>query len=263
MTGPRILVVDDESGVRRVTRRLLELEGYRVVEAPDAPSALDALAHTSAGFDIVIIDQRLPGPSGTELALELRRRQPDLPLILVSAYPMHGTERPGPELANVPCLQKPYLVGDLLAALQQARATPAAETAGGGPSPLRYRIDSERGLVYVTGGQPATFAEWHALVEQAVADPAFRPGFNFVRDGRELGVPPSPDYVLRMVTYIAGRAASLGVRRWAVVAPHAAVFATARRSRALLAGSAVDIEAFRDLAAAERWALGGVEPDAG
>lgn len=78
----RILVVDDDSQILRVIRRVLEADGRQVTTVGDAKAALAALE--AGGTDVVIADLRLPGTSGLELASAVRSRDPDLPVILLT-----------------------------------------------------------------------------------------------------------------------------------------------------------------------------------
>jgi DNA-binding NtrC family response regulator len=80
----KVLVVDDEPGVRNLLRTMLLRKGYaaEVVESGDA--ALVRLADEH--FDLVITDLRMPGLPGEELVAQLKREQPSLPVVVISAY---------------------------------------------------------------------------------------------------------------------------------------------------------------------------------
>lgn len=102
----RILFVDDNEPVARAGRWMLEALGYRVETVNSGHAALEALrAHDS--FDLVITDQTMPEMSGTELAAELYRLNPHLPVILVSGYMEGVADRLPGELDNVRFLPKP------------------------------------------------------------------------------------------------------------------------------------------------------------
>lgn len=85
----RILVVDDETMVRSVLRRLLALRGHDVSEAASGAEGLDIMAKNE--FDLVITDQGMPGMSGREFAAELDRRGRRPPVILLSGDTHTGT----------------------------------------------------------------------------------------------------------------------------------------------------------------------------
>src|SRR3954464_8382620 len=79
-----ILAVDDEEGMRELLRANLVRKGYRVVLAPDAESALVSLSHEE--FDLVITDLRLPGLGGEALVARLKKDNPRLPIVVISAF---------------------------------------------------------------------------------------------------------------------------------------------------------------------------------
>jgi DNA-binding NtrC family response regulator len=80
----RLLVVDDEEVIRDVLTALLQKEGYRVAAAPDAAEAL-SLFETET-FDVVLLDLMLPDRPGLEVLREMRRRDPDAVVVIVTAY---------------------------------------------------------------------------------------------------------------------------------------------------------------------------------
>jgi signal transduction histidine kinase len=83
----RVLVVDDEAGVRAVLRELLGGEGYTVIDAPDGPSGL-ALCEKEP-VDVVLSDVSMPGMSGWEMAEACRARFPDVPIGLITGWGDH------------------------------------------------------------------------------------------------------------------------------------------------------------------------------
>jgi CheY-like chemotaxis protein len=81
----RILVIDDEENIRRVTRLTLEAAGYEVGEAGDGEHGLDAFGNGPA-WDAVLLDQRMPGMDGLETLRQIKVRQPDARVIMSTAY---------------------------------------------------------------------------------------------------------------------------------------------------------------------------------
>jgi CheY-like chemotaxis protein len=77
-----VLIVDDEEGVRAMLVELLSNEGFECLEAPDGERALEILEKNSPALGV--LDLALPGISGAELALRIRERLPDVPLIALS-----------------------------------------------------------------------------------------------------------------------------------------------------------------------------------
>jgi DNA-binding NtrC family response regulator len=80
----RILIVDDDPGLRESLELVLAAEGYEVVGAQNADEALGQLTH--APVDVVLCDLRMPGMNGMELLPELVRRLPSATVIMMSAY---------------------------------------------------------------------------------------------------------------------------------------------------------------------------------
>ena len=84
--GIWILVVDDESAVRRFAVRVLEREGYGVREALDGAEALELINEGGITVDVVLTDIVMPRLNGVELMQALSVSHPDLSVILMSAY---------------------------------------------------------------------------------------------------------------------------------------------------------------------------------
>lgn len=82
----RILSVDDEQAILYTRQLLLEAEGYQVLNAADGQQAL-ALFESHA-VDLVLLDYLMPGLDGGAVAQEMKKRRPDVPIIIVSASPM-------------------------------------------------------------------------------------------------------------------------------------------------------------------------------
>jgi len=84
--GPiRILVVDDESGLRRLVSRALERRGFDAVEARDGQEALDRV-EADRDVGLVLLDLMMPGLSGLETLVRLQEIRPELPVVLMSGY---------------------------------------------------------------------------------------------------------------------------------------------------------------------------------
>jgi signal transduction histidine kinase/CheY-like chemotaxis protein len=84
--GERVLVIDDEEPLVALTGEVLQRLGYRPEGFRDARAALAEFEAAPHRFDAVITDEVMPELTGTELARLLRRRRPDIPILLVSGY---------------------------------------------------------------------------------------------------------------------------------------------------------------------------------
>ncbi|MEU7475666.1 response regulator transcription factor [Lentzea sp. NPDC042327] len=103
---PRVLVVDDEAGVRRALERGLSAEGMEVVTAADGPTAL-RVALTGA-FDVVLLDIMLPGLSGYRVLQRMRADGVRTPVLMVSAKDGEVDQADGLDLGADGYLVKPF-----------------------------------------------------------------------------------------------------------------------------------------------------------
>jgi PAS domain S-box-containing protein len=113
----RVLVVDDESVVRRSTTRLLEHQGIEVVAVDGAEAALAELATSAASFDVVLSDHAMPGRTGHQLLEEIGVRYPDQRVVLMSGFADDDNLRRTFGNRDVPFLAKPFTLDELLRAL--------------------------------------------------------------------------------------------------------------------------------------------------
>src|SRR5689334_18225733 len=84
MGRPRVLVVDDEAGIRELLAKTLALAEYEVDLAPDGRLALDRMRLIP--YDLLITDLRMPGVDGLTVIREARRLKADIPVIIVTGY---------------------------------------------------------------------------------------------------------------------------------------------------------------------------------
>src|SRR6266850_6499671 len=81
----RILIIDDEENIRRVSRLTLQAAGYEIGEAVDGERGLEAFGDGSA-WDAVLLDQKMPGMDGLETLRHIKNRQPGARVIMSTAY---------------------------------------------------------------------------------------------------------------------------------------------------------------------------------
>lgn len=103
-----VLLVEDEAGVRRLTRRLLEHQGYRIVEAADPREAEAICANTTGKFDLLLTDVIMPGMNGPKLFERLSRGRPALKVLYVSGYTDDAIVDRDQLGVGVRFLQKPF-----------------------------------------------------------------------------------------------------------------------------------------------------------
>ncbi len=115
----RVLVVEDDVGVRRFIIDCLEVLGYEAIEAADGPEGLERL--TTERPDLMIVDFAMPGMNGVEVVIEARRRAADMPIILATGYADMDAVDKVMDPARV--LRKPFQVDALRAAVRGALAS--------------------------------------------------------------------------------------------------------------------------------------------
>ncbi len=85
VSQPVVLVVDDEPPIREMARRILEGDGYRVIEATNGAEAVTLLADDRP-VDLLMADLDMPELTGEEMARQLRARRPDLKILYVTGH---------------------------------------------------------------------------------------------------------------------------------------------------------------------------------
>jgi len=121
---PRILVVEDEDGLRENLADLLNLEGYHVKTAPNGVQGMGA--HLSFRPELVITDVVMPIMDGVEMIRQLRGRDPNLKALFISGF--FGTRSVRQELMDeierfgYPMLSKPFKPSELFSLVRQALA---------------------------------------------------------------------------------------------------------------------------------------------
>ena len=111
----RILVAEDDPIVRMLTARVLREGGYDVAEAEDGEAAL-AIALAGPPFDLMIVDQRMPGVLGDQLIERVRQQQPGQLVIRLLGNPDDAETRPVD--ATCVTLRKPFTPAQLLARVE-------------------------------------------------------------------------------------------------------------------------------------------------
>ena len=114
----RILVVDDEPAVRMVTKRILQRNGYAVLEASGGPEALRVLREHPGPIQLLLTDVIMPEMNGRELAERVRERRPGIKVMYMSAYSPEAIALDGLLDEGATFLRKPFALEELLARLR-------------------------------------------------------------------------------------------------------------------------------------------------
>jgi DNA-binding NtrC family response regulator len=113
-----ILVVDDECEIREGLELLLKTEGYQVSSADTGLSGLTQLGERP--FDLLLLDVSLPDRNGIEMLKDIRRQDPDLPVVLITAYGSIEMARAAFKSGVMDYITKPWSNDELLAQVAQA-----------------------------------------------------------------------------------------------------------------------------------------------
>jgi len=111
----RVLVIDDEPIIREVLQDILAREGYLIAVAPDAETGLQALDQQE--YDLIILDLMLPGLGGFETLKEIKKRDPDSVVVMITAYGSVESAVQGMRMGAHDYLTKPFKNEDVLRTL--------------------------------------------------------------------------------------------------------------------------------------------------
>jgi CheY-like chemotaxis protein len=111
--GETVLLVEDEEFVRGVTKEVLEMAGYRVLEATNGETAIAVFDENEGNVDLVLTDVVMPGMNGRDLAEHLSKRRPSLKMLFMSGYTENAVLRRGLEDDCAAYLQKPFALQTL------------------------------------------------------------------------------------------------------------------------------------------------------
>ena len=150
MTGRRVLVVDDEESVRWALTKALEGAGYRVDLAADGPRGSSAAENPDV--DLVLLDVRLPGRDGLAVLGDLRKRRPDLPVIMMTAYGTLQVAVEAMKQGAYDYIGKPFDVDEVLLVVGKALE---AQALAREVTQLRQLTEERFDLGGIVGGSPA------------------------------------------------------------------------------------------------------------
>lgn len=166
---PRILVVDDESQIRRFLRISLTSQGYDVTEAADATAALARVDDTAP--DLVVLDLGLPGADGRTVLAGIRARSGELPVLILSVRADEGGKVDALDAGANDYVTKPFGLPELLARIRNLLRRPGRGASAPGvhddgrlrvnPGSREVRLDGA--AVHLTRKE---YAVLHMLLEQ-------------------------------------------------------------------------------------------------
>lgn len=117
--GSTILLAEDDAVMRRLTRKMLEGHGYKVLEAEDGKAALDLIGADHTSVDLILTDVVMKGMTGPELVLRLIDSHPAMKVVYMSGYTGELVANQGLDSA-IRLLEKPFTRADLLKTIDAA-----------------------------------------------------------------------------------------------------------------------------------------------
>ena len=121
----RILIAEDEDGLRTLVARALAQDGHSVVTANDGAEALDALTREQGAFELLLTDIRMPIMDGIALALATARDHPQVTVLLMTGYADQRERATGLETLIHDVISKPFSLGSIRTAVRDALAMAA------------------------------------------------------------------------------------------------------------------------------------------
>jgi two-component system response regulator HydG len=167
MAGPRILVIDDEPGIRTTLVANLELEGFEVAEAASVGDAIDLIR--AQPFDLVVSDVRMPGIDGVSGLARLREVQPELPAILITGYDAENLAADAVAKGAYTVLSKPVGIDQLVAVARSCISKPSVLVVDDESTFLETLVEG-LALAGVTARRAANADEALAMVQASAVD---------------------------------------------------------------------------------------------
>jgi CheY-like chemotaxis protein len=148
----RVLIIDDETNIRRMMRLTLESDGYEVEDAEDGAKGLSMFGDGER-FDAVLLDQKMPGMDGISTLRQIRERAASARVIMITAFGTIELAVDAMKLGATDFLRKPTTPDALRGALAAALSkTPAAPSARRAPAPSAAPVELPPVEVWTVNG---------------------------------------------------------------------------------------------------------------
>ncbi|MFW6198606.1 MAG: sigma-54-dependent transcriptional regulator, partial [Acidobacteriota bacterium] len=150
MSAYRVLVVDDDPEVRYTLRAALDRDGMEIEEADTGGEGVERVG--SRDYDLILLDYRLPDARGIDLIEEMRRQQPDLLVVMMTAYGSRRTAVEAVRRGAYDFFTKPIKLDELRVVMSRAleKRDLSREV-----TKLRSRLAGESRFGDIIGGSPA------------------------------------------------------------------------------------------------------------
>ena len=124
----RILIAEDEEGIRSLVARALSMDGHAVTTANDGAEALDHLARERGAFELLLTDIRMPIMDGIALALAAARDHPHVAILLMTGFADQRERASGLEALIHDVIAKPFTLATIRSAVNGAIAANATKS---------------------------------------------------------------------------------------------------------------------------------------
>jgi CheY-like chemotaxis protein/two-component sensor histidine kinase len=115
----KILLVDDEQSILKMNRQVLNRLGYRVTPRQSSLKALELFRNDPSAFDLVMTDMTMPNMTGDQMAKEMLKIRPDIPVILVTGYSKKINEKMAADMGVKALIFKPIMSSQLSSVLKK------------------------------------------------------------------------------------------------------------------------------------------------
>ena len=148
-TKAEILVVDDEPGLRDFLEIMLNKQGYGVETAVDGVDAMEKVQNSN--FDLVVTDMKMPRMNGIEFLREIKQREPNLTVIIITAYASHQSAIEAMKLGAYDYITKPFKIDEIKLVIQKALDKKLLEYEN---QRLKKELESKYGFGNMIGRSP-------------------------------------------------------------------------------------------------------------
>ncbi len=146
----RVIVVDDEPGMREFLEIMLQKDGYGVETASDGPEALEKI--DASLFDLAVVDIQMPIMNGIEVLKNIREKSPDTTVIMITAYASHETAIEAMKLGAYDYITKPFKIDEIKLVIKKALERKKLEREN---TRLKKELETKYGFGNIIGRSPA------------------------------------------------------------------------------------------------------------
>ena len=146
----KIIVIDDEPGMRDFLEIMLQKDGYIVETASDGPEALDKMDNSL--FDLAITDIQMPIMNGIEVLKKINEKSPDTTVIMITAYASHETAIEAMKLGAYDYITKPFKIDEIKLIIKKALDKKKLEREN---TRLRKELETQYGFGNIIGRSPS------------------------------------------------------------------------------------------------------------